>query len=76
MTTTRSVGLALVVASTLCWASSSTAYIALPKESLAQKVAFADCVVLGKITAIQDKPAHGKGEMRGWDFTIVEADPR
>ena len=74
MTAIRSAGLALVVASMLCWASSSTAYIALPKESLAQKVAVADCVVLGKITAIQDKPAPGKGEMRGWDFTIVEVE--
>ena len=53
---------------------SSTAYIALPKESLAQKVAFADCVVLGKITAIQDKPVQGKGEMRGWDFTIFDVE--
>jgi hypothetical protein len=64
----------LVVASMLCWASSSTAYIALPKESLAQKVAIAECVVLGKITAIQDKPTQGKGEMRGWDFTIVDVE--
>jgi hypothetical protein len=74
MTAVRSAGLALAVAGVLCWASSSRAYIALPKESLAQKVAVADCVVLGKITAIQDKPAQGKGEMRGWDFTIVEVE--
>ena len=74
MTATRSAGHALVVASMLCCASSSTAYIALPKESLAQKVAFADCVVLGKITAIQDKPAEGKGEMRGRDFTIADVE--
>jgi hypothetical protein len=72
MTAIRSAGLALLVASMLSWASSSTAYIALPKESLAQKVAVADCVVLGKITAIQAKPAPGQGEMRGWDFTIVD----
>jgi hypothetical protein len=59
MTAFRSALLAIVALSMLCWTSSSTAYIALPKESLAQKVAFADCVVLGKITAIQDKPAQG-----------------
>jgi hypothetical protein len=53
MTAIRSARLALVVASMLCCSSSSTAYIALPKEPLAQKVAFADCGVLGKITAIQ-----------------------
>src|SRR5439155_18945993 len=74
MTAIRSAGLALAVAGMLCCAASSTAYIALPKESLAQKVAVADCVVLGKITAIQDKPAQGKGEMRGWDFTIVDVE--
>jgi hypothetical protein len=74
MTAIRSAGLALVVASMLCWASASRAYIALPKESLAQKVAVADCVVLGKITAIQDKPVQGKGGMRGVDFTIVEVE--
>jgi len=74
MTAIRSAGLALVVASILCWASSSTAYIALPKESVAQKVAFADCAVLGKITAIQDKPAQGNGEMRGREFTIVDVE--
>jgi hypothetical protein len=74
MTAIRCAGLALVVASILCWASSSTAYIALPKESLAQKVAVADCVVFGKVTAIQDKLVPGKGEMRGWDFTIVEVE--
>jgi hypothetical protein len=74
MTAIRSAGHALVVASILCSASSRAAYVALPKESLAQKIAFADCVVLGKITAIQDKPVQGKGEMRGWDFTIVEVE--
>jgi len=72
----RSAGLALLVASMLCWASSSTAYIALPKEPLAHKVAIAECVVLGKITAIQEKPAQGKGEIRRWDFTVVEVEVR
>src|SRR5262245_34751212 len=74
MTVTRSAELALVIASMLSWASSSTVYIALRKEYVAQKVAFADCVVLGKITAIQDKPAQGKGEMRGREFTIVDVE--
>src|SRR5437867_11908377 len=74
MTAIHSAGLALAVAGMLCCASSSTAYIALPKESLAQKVAFADCVVLGKITAIQDKPAEGKVEMRWRDFSMADVE--
>ncbi|HKB37280.1 MAG TPA: hypothetical protein VKD72_12570 [Gemmataceae bacterium] len=77
MNAIRCAGLALLVVTLLCWAPSSTAYIALQKEPVAHRVAAASCVVLGKITAIQDKPVKGWGELGGggWgDFTLVEVE--
>jgi hypothetical protein len=78
VTAIRYVGLALIAASVLAWASSSPAYISMPKEPIAHKVAAADCVVLGKITAIRDKPEQGQvyrySATPRWDFTIVEVD--
>src|SRR5262247_3045303 len=49
-----------VAASVLCWTSPARAYLSMPSEPIAHKVAAADCVVLGKITAIQAKPAMGQ----------------
>lgn len=79
MNAIRSTGIALfVVPSMFCWTSSSTAYISMPNEPMAHKVAVADCVVLGKITSIQAKPALGQvwrhSVLPKWEFTIVEVE--
>jgi hypothetical protein len=66
----------LVAAGVLCWASPSAAYISMPKEPIAHKVAAADCVVLGTITAIEARPVHGQvyrySATPRWDFIPVE----
>jgi hypothetical protein len=50
----------------------------MPKESVANKVALADCVVLGKVTAIEAGPVQGQvwrySALPKWDFTIVEVE--
>ena len=75
----RSTRLALcIIASMLFSTSFSTAYISMPKEPIAHKVAVADCVVLGKITAIQAKPMLGQvwryNELPNAEFTVVEVE--
>lgn len=71
-------GVLFVVVCALSGASTSTAYISMPKEPIAHKVAVADCVVLGKITAIQAKPEMGQvwrsSALPRWDFSVIEVD--
>ena len=79
MNTIRSTKLALcLVASVLCWTSSSTAYLSMPSEPIAHKVGAADCVVLGKITAIQANSMPGQvyrySPTPQMAFTIVEVE--
>jgi hypothetical protein len=77
----HSKGLAyFVFASLLCWASSSAGYLAMPNEPIAHKVAAADAVVLGKITAIEDRPVQGQvyryAPAYKMPFTVVEVEPQ
>lgn len=62
----------------LAWTNFSIAYVSMPKEPIAHKMALADCVVLGKITAIQAKPVQGQvwrySALPKWDFTVVEVE--
>lgn len=79
MNAIRYVALAILVSAVvLGWPASSRAYLSMPKEPIAHKVAAADCVVLGKITAIRAKPQQGQvwrySAKPQWDFTIVEVE--
>lgn len=78
MTAIRYAEMALVAASVFGRTSSSTAYLSMPREPIAHRVAAGDCVVLGRITAIRDKPEQGQVYRHSatprWDFTIVEVE--
>src|SRR5436309_2974528 len=67
-----------VAAIVLCWTSSTSGYISMPGEPVAHKVAVADCVVHGKITAIQPKTVPGQvwrsSPIPKWEFNIVEVE--
>jgi hypothetical protein len=60
----------------LGWTSSAAAYITMPKESIAHKLAVADSVVLGKITAVADTPVKGRlwrySDAAIWELTVVD----
>jgi hypothetical protein len=66
----------LVLAAVLGGTGSAPGYLSMPREPIAHKVAAADCAVLGKITAIQDKPVEGQvwrySTAPRWEFTLVE----
>jgi hypothetical protein len=50
----------------------------MPAESVAHKIAVADCVVIGKIVAMAEKPVAGQlwrySETPQWEFTVVEVE--
>jgi hypothetical protein len=62
----------------LAWVKSSGAYITLPKEPILHKMALANCVVVGKITAIRKEPVNARlylsqdAKAKGTKFTIAE----
>jgi hypothetical protein len=57
-TAQRATGLAAAVwlIVVIAWPATATAYISLPREPAPNKVAIADCVVVGKVTASQPEP--------------------
>src|SRR2546423_15545142 len=60
MKTQWHLSLAGVGASVLFLATTSYGYITVPKEPIPNKVAQADCVVVGKITAVEPKPVFAR----------------
>jgi hypothetical protein len=78
MISIRAAGRTLAAASILGWTPASMAFHSMPKEPVGRKVAAADCVVLGRITAIQPRPVQGQAwrtsALPRWDFTIVEVE--
>lgn len=59
-------------------ATPAQAYLAMPNEPVAHKIAAADCAVLGKIVAIRPKPEEGQvwrhSAAPRWPFTVVEVE--
>jgi hypothetical protein len=64
----------------LAWVGESAAYISLPIEPTVNKMALANCVVVGKITAIRAEPVNARlyplqdAKAKGTKFTIAEVE--
>jgi hypothetical protein len=79
MSLIRSLRLVLLLSAiAICWNSTASAYIQMPNESVAHRMAVADSVVLGKIVAVEARPVKGQlwrySEQPQAEFTVVEVE--
>jgi hypothetical protein len=72
--------ISLIALTCLClilMASEGQSYISLPIEPIANHFALADCVVVGKIVSVAEKPEKGvlyPGMPAGTEFTVIEVE--